>query len=76
MKELAVAVIFLVLALPVLASATGDQTGKQGERTSQQEQEGSDRQKAESKTQLPLNKNFQPTERIKADTVVAFPADI
>jgi len=33
-------------------------------------------QKVEKKTQPPVTTNFQPTEKIKADTVVAFPADI
>ena len=61
--------LLLVTGLPVSASEKVEQIAPQ--------QQKQDVQKTEKKSQPQVKiKNFQPTERIKADTVVAFPADI
>ena len=61
---------FILTALPVLSAEKAEQTVP-----TQQKQAAP--QETKKKPQPPVKiKNFQPTERIKADTVVAFPADI
>ena len=67
--------VFVVgmLLLPIAAGGEETQTGGQAE---QQRKEQPKQQEKSSKPQSSVNTDFQPTERIKADTVVAFPADI
>lgn len=68
---------FLMMVLPALAAEpTGQAEGQVEKRPQQEGQKKSAQQQAKGKAQPPVHKQFHPTERIKADTVIAFPADI
>ena len=74
MKKFCLVLFFLIIALPALAAEEDGQV--RGQTEQQQNQDQPVQQEVEKKPSSSVEKNFQPTERIKADTEVAFPADI
>jgi len=77
MKRLYFLFIFLLLPLSVQAAEAVEPTDSQSKQQSQQEQKKSvTSQPVRLTPPPPVHKQFQPTERIEADTVIAFPADI
>ncbi len=73
MTQIAYILFWGLFILPITAG--GAEPQDKGQTEQQQKEEPSQQEKA-SKSRIPVNSDFQPSERIKADTVVAFPADI
>jgi hypothetical protein len=76
MKQFSFLLLCLFFPLSTIAAESNGQADRQSNQQSQQEQKQSLSQQPVSTTRSAVGKQFQPTERIKADTVIAFPADI
>jgi len=77
MKLFSFLLLCLFFPLSAIAAESNGQAGSQSNQQSQQqEQKQALTQQPVSTTRSAVRKQFHPTERIKADTVIAFPADI
>jgi nitrate reductase cytochrome c-type subunit len=70
--------LFLVLTLtsPALAAETGDEKEQINKSPQQEKEKKNSGQLPQKQKRPPVNNTFHPTERIGADTVISFPADI
>lgn len=76
MKRLYFLFLALMVSVPTLAAETGEVKKQVTKEQQQEKQKKSSEQLPHEQKQAPVNNTFHPTEKIEADTVISFPADI
>ena len=76
MKQFFFLLLVFQLFLTVTVARSSQKPAEQSKPQSQQKQPAPQKTENTTHPAIQIQKQFQPTEHIKADTVIAFPADI